>query len=104
VKKALKRFVLIVLVIAGFVAFDAAMDFTARHYIPALFNIVLYPVDVAGVIEYSVGSAVLLFSNRKDIEWVSNRHNSLFCLQCRHNRAEANSSNLSYLPLGLHST
>jgi hypothetical protein len=71
VKKALKRFVLIALVIAGFVAFDAAMDFTARHYIPALFNIVLYPVDVAGVIEYSVGSAVLLLSSRKDIEWVS---------------------------------
>jgi hypothetical protein len=71
VKKALKRFVLIALVIAGFVAFDAVMDFTARHYIPALFNFVLYPVDVAGVFEYVVGSAVLLLSSKKGVEWLS---------------------------------
>lgn len=70
-KKALKRFVLIALVIVGFVAFDAAMDFTARHYIPALFNFVLYPVDVAGVIEYAVGSAVLFLSSKKSVEWLS---------------------------------
>jgi hypothetical protein len=71
VRKALKRFVLIALVIAGFVAFDAAMDFTARHYIPALFNIVLYPVDIAGVFEYAVGSAVLFLSSRKGVKWLS---------------------------------
>jgi hypothetical protein len=71
VKKVLKRFVLIALVIAGFVAFDAAMDFTARHYIPALFNLVLYPVDVAGVFEYAVGSAVLFLSSMKGVEWLS---------------------------------
>lgn len=70
-KKELKRFVLIALVIAGFVAFDAVMDFTARHYIPALFNLVLYPVDVAGVIEYAIGSAVLFLSSRKNVEWLS---------------------------------
>lgn len=71
VKKALMRFVLIALVIAGFVAFDAAMDFTARHYVPALFNFVLYPLDVAGVIEYTVGSAVLFLSSKKSVEWLS---------------------------------
>jgi hypothetical protein len=71
VKKALKRFVLIALVIAGFVAFDAVMDFMARHYVPALFDFVLYPVDVAGVFEYAVGSAVLFFSSRKGVEWLS---------------------------------
>jgi hypothetical protein len=71
VKQTLKRFVLIALVIAGFVAFDTAMDFTARHYIPALFNFVLYPVDVAGVIEYTVGSAVLFLSSKKGVEWLS---------------------------------
>jgi hypothetical protein len=71
VKKALKRFMLIALVIAGFVVFDAAMDFTARNYIPALFNFVLYPIDIAGVIEYTVGSAVLFLSSRKGVEWLS---------------------------------
>lgn|GEM_PF-4215498 len=70
-KKALKRFVLIALVIAGFVAFDLAMDFVARNYYPALFTLVLYPVDVAGVIEYSIGSAVLYLSSRRGLEWLS---------------------------------
>lgn len=67
----MKRFLLIALVIAGFVAFDAAMDFTARHYLPALFSIVLYPVDIAGVFEYTVGSTVLFLSSRKGVEWLS---------------------------------
>jgi hypothetical protein len=71
VKETLKRFALIALVIAGFVAFDAGMDFVARNYFPALFTLVLYPIDVAGVIEYTVGSAVLYLSSRKDIEWLS---------------------------------
>jgi hypothetical protein len=71
VKKAFKRFVLIALVIAGFVAFDAAIDFVARNYCPALFSCVLYPVDVAGVFEYAVGSAVLFLSSRKNVEWLS---------------------------------
>ena len=70
-KQTLKRFVLIALVIAGFVAFDAAMDFTARHYIPSLFNFVLYPIDVAGVLEYTVGSAVMFLSSKKGVEWLS---------------------------------
>jgi hypothetical protein len=47
------------------------MDFVARNYFPALFTLVLYPIDVAGVIEYTVGSAVLYLSSRKDIEWLS---------------------------------
>ena len=70
-KQTLKRFALIALVIAGFVTFDAAMDFTARHYLPELFTFVLYPVDIAGVFEYAVGSAVLFLSSKKGIEWLS---------------------------------
>jgi hypothetical protein len=31
----------------------------------------LYPVDVAGVFEYVVGSAVLYLSSRKGVEWLS---------------------------------
>jgi hypothetical protein len=71
VRKGIKRVILIALVIAGFVAFDSAMDFTARHFYPALFNFVLYPVDVAGVIEYSVGGAVLYLSSKRSVEWIS---------------------------------
>jgi hypothetical protein len=71
VKKALKRFVLIALVIAGFVAFDTVMDFTARHYYPALFSFVLYPVDIAGEIEYTIGSVILFASSKRSVEWLS---------------------------------
>jgi hypothetical protein len=71
VKKALKRFVLIALVIAGFVAFDAAIDFVARNFYPALFTCILYPVDVAGLFEYAVGSVALFLSSRKGVEWLS---------------------------------
>jgi hypothetical protein len=41
------------------------MDFTARHYYPALFNFVLYPVEIAGVLEYAVGSTVLFYPVEK---------------------------------------
>ncbi len=68
---AIKRIILIALVIAGFVAFDATMDFMGRHLYPALFSIVVYPVDLAGTIEYTVGSAVLYLSSRKSIEWLN---------------------------------
>jgi uncharacterized membrane protein len=70
-RKGIKRLILITLVIVCFVSFDAAMDYVARHLYPALFNFVLYPIDVAGVIEYSMGSAILYVSSRKSVEWIS---------------------------------
>jgi hypothetical protein len=70
-RKGFKRLILVTLVIICFVSFDATMDYLARHLYPALFNFVLYPIDIAGVIEYSVGVAVLFFSSRKNVEWLN---------------------------------
>ncbi len=70
-RRGIKRIVLIALVIACFVSFDCTMDYIARNYYHGLFNFVLYPVDFAGVIEYSIGATVLYLSNKKGIEWMS---------------------------------
>jgi hypothetical protein len=71
VRKGVKRVLLIAFVIAGFVAFDSTMDYLARHFYPNLFSFVLYPIDVAGAIEYSVGATVLYVSMRKSVEWLN---------------------------------
>ncbi|XHH10176.1 MAG: hypothetical protein ACFCUE_05980 [Candidatus Bathyarchaeia archaeon] len=69
--KGAKRLLYIAVVIGCFFVFDTLMDYTANHYLPALFNCVLYPVDIAGVIEYTVAFAILSFSYRKGIEWLT---------------------------------
>ncbi len=70
-RKGIKRVIMITAVIACFVSFDCVMDYIARNFYPSLFGFVLYPIDIAGVIEYSVGTAVLYVSHRKSVEWVS---------------------------------
>jgi hypothetical protein len=69
-RKGIKRVILITAVIACFVSFDCVMDYLARNFYPALFGFVLYPINIAGTIEYSVGTVVLYISHRKSVEWV----------------------------------
>ncbi len=71
VREGIKRLLLIALVIGCFFLFDSLMDYTARCFVPSLFNMVLFPVDVAGVIEYTVAFGVLFASYKKGIEWLS---------------------------------
>ena len=47
------------------------MDYMGRHSYPFLFGFLVYPIDVAGSIEYAVGFAVLYLSSKRGIEWVS---------------------------------
>jgi hypothetical protein len=70
-KKGIKRLLLIALVIGCFFLFDSLMDYTAHYFVPSLFSMVLYPVDVAGVIEYTVAFGVLFGSYKKGVEWLS---------------------------------
>ena len=70
-KEGAKRIILIALVIVGFVSFDLVMDFIARNFYPRLFQFVLYPVDIAGVIEYTVASIILVSSLKRGIFWLS---------------------------------
>jgi hypothetical protein len=70
-RRGIKRVILIALVIACFVSFDCVMDYLGRNIYPALFNFVLYPVDFAGMVEYSVGIAVLYMSSRRSVEWLT---------------------------------
>ncbi len=69
--KGAKRLLLIAVVIGCFFLFDTTMDYTANHYLPALFNCILYPIDYAGIIEYTVAFAILTFSYKKGIEWLT---------------------------------
>ena len=67
----IKRVVLIALVIAGFVAFDFVMDYLGRNFYPFLFNLIVYPLDISGTLEYSVGIGVFFLSAKRSIEWLN---------------------------------
>jgi len=71
VREAIKRAIMITVVIICFLSFDALIDYLARHSYPALFGIVLYPIDIAGTIEYSVGIVVFYVSSKRSIEWLN---------------------------------
>jgi hypothetical protein len=71
VSEGIKRLLLIALVIGCFFVFDTLMDYTANNYLPALFNCVLYPIDIAGTIEYATAFAVLSVSYKKGVEWLT---------------------------------
>ncbi len=67
----IKQLLLVTLVIVCFVSFDAVMDYLGRYIYPALFSLIVYPVDLAGAIEYSVGFSILYMSNRRGVEWLT---------------------------------
>jgi hypothetical protein len=47
------------------------MDYLGNHVFPSLFTFILYPIDLAGIIEYTVGFLALFVSYKKQVEWVS---------------------------------
>ena len=103
-REGIKRLLLIALVIGCFFLFDSLMDFTANNYLPALFNCVLYPIDVAGVIEYTVAFAVLSVSYKKGIEWLSTGTFATFRLHFSNYRAKTHSHSLKKLFIAPQST
>jgi hypothetical protein len=50
---------------------DLLIDWTANHYLPLLFTPVIYPVDIAGFLEFAGAALALRLAHQRRIHWLS---------------------------------